>query len=547
MPPLDFEPTVPQFLRHVTERFGERRLISLGERRLCYADAEAESARLARGLLARGVGKGTRVGLLFGNGPDWVIGWLAAARIGALVVPINTFYQARELGWTLRHADVHTLLTTASLLSHDYQERLEQCAPSLRSQKASQRILVCSEIPCLRQVFVFGGDPRAWAGSADELREAGEAQPGIDAALLREVEAAVHPADPLVVIYSSGSTAEPKGAVHTHGVVLRHAHGLNQYRDASPDDRIWSPMPFFWVGGLVVSLLRNMVVGASLLCQEAFEPGETLAMLERERATSALSWPQYTQAMRDHPDFARRDLSSLSGGFPEQQALAENPPDMQRRSNSLGMTETCGPHTYDRMDVELPESLRGTFGRAVEGVEHRVIDPETGETLAPGEHGEICVRGRNVMQGLYKCEREDVFDADGFYHTGDAGHFDADGFLFFKARLGEMIKTGGANVTPREVEVVVEAQPEVQSCFVVGVPHPHRGQNVAAAIVLNEGAALTPDELRARLRDELSAYKLPRHVFFCTRDELPFTDSGKIQKATLARILGERVGAEGAS
>ncbi|MEE2664915.1 MAG: AMP-binding protein [Myxococcota bacterium] len=541
MPPLDFEPTVPQFLRHVTERFGERRLISLGERRLGYAEAEAESARLACGLLARGVGKGTRVGVLFGNGPDWVISWLAAARIGALVVPINTFYQARELGWTLRHADIHTLLTTARLLSHDYQERLEQCAPSLRSQKASRQILACPELPCLRQVFVFGGDPRAWASSVDALREAGDAQPGIDAALLREVEAAVCPADALVVIYSSGSTAEPKGAVHTHGVMLRQAHGLNRYRDATPDDRIWSPMPFFWVGGLVVSLLQNMNVGASLLCQDAFEPGETLAMLERERATSALGWPQYMQAMRDHPDFARRDLSSLNSSFPEQLAQGESPPDMQLRSNSLGMTETCGPHTYDRMDVDLPESLRGSFGRAVEGVEHKVIDPETGEILAPGEHGEICVRGRNLMQGLYKREREDVFDADGFYHTGDAGHFDAEGYLFFKARLGEMIKTGGANVTPREVEVVVEEQPEVQSCFVVGVPHPHRGQNVAAAIVLNEGAALSPDELRLRLRNELSAYKLPRHVFFCTRDELPFTDSGKIQKAELARILGERV------
>lgn len=542
MPPLDFEPTVPQFLRHVTERFGERRLISLGERRLGYAEAEAESARLACGLLARGVGKGTRVGVLFGNGPDWLISWLAAARIGALVVPINTFYQARELGWTLRHADIHTLLTTARLLSHDYQERLEQCAPSLRSQKANREILACPELPCLRQVFVFGGDPRAWAGSADALREAGDAQPGIDAALLREVEAAVCPADALVVIYSSGSTAEPKGAVHTHGVMLRQAHGLNRYRDATPDDRIWSPMPFFWVGGLVVSLLQNMNVGASLLCQDAFEPGETLAMLERERATSALGWPQYMQAMRDHPDFARRDLSSLNSSFPEQLAQGESPPDMQLRSNSLGMTETCGPHTYDRMDVDLPESLRGSFGRAVEGVEHKVIDPETGEILASGEHGEICVRGRNLMQGLYKREREDVFDADGFYHTGDAGHLDAEGYLFFKARLGEMIKTGGANVTPREVEVVVEEQPEVQSCFVVGVPHPHRGQNVAAAVVLNEGAALSADELRLRLRNELSAYKLPRHVFFCTRDELPFTDSGKIQKAELVRILGERVG-----
>ena len=171
---LDFDPTVPQFLSHVTRRFGERRLLVLDEGSLSYAEAESESARLARGLLARGVGKGTRVGLLFPNGPDWLIGWLAAARIGALVVPINTFYKAQELGWTLRHADVHTLLTTSNLLSNDYQERLEQCAPGLRRHKAGSGILACPELPYLRQIFVFGGDPRAWAGSAGDLRVKGK-------------------------------------------------------------------------------------------------------------------------------------------------------------------------------------------------------------------------------------------------------------------------------------------------------------------------------------------------------------------------------------
>ena len=180
MPYLESDPTVPQFLQHVTQQFGERRLISLGERRIGYAEAAAESAQLARGLLARGVGKGTRVGLLFPNGPDWVISWLAAARIGALVVPLNTFYKARELGWTLRHADVHTLLTTAKLRSHDYQERLEQCAPSLRQQKAGSQLLICPELPCLRQTFVFGGEPRAWAGTADALREIHESRTEAD-------------------------------------------------------------------------------------------------------------------------------------------------------------------------------------------------------------------------------------------------------------------------------------------------------------------------------------------------------------------------------
>ena len=539
MPFPDYEPTVPIFLEHCVSRYGERPLILLGDRRISYAEAEAESAKLARGLLARGIGKGSRVGILFPNGPEWAITWLAAARIGALTVPINTFSKTRELGWMLRHTDVDTLLTTPSLLNHEYQARLEEFAPSLLDQKpGAEGALFCPELPYLRQVFVFGGEPRPWAQRADDLAPTA----AIDEAFLREVEACISPADSVIVIYSSGSTAEPKGAVHTHGTLIRQSFNLTSYRDLHPRGVLWTPMPFFWTGGVVIGLCQSMHEGYLILCQEAFEPGATLEILERERATSVMGWPQYTQAMRDHPDFHSRDLSSIESGsmldmLPEEQ----RPRDPQLRSNSLGMTETCGPHTFDRMDVDLPERLRGSFGRALEGVSHKVVDPETGERLPTGEHGEICVRGYNRMQRLYKLEREDVFDAEGFYHTGDGGYFDEEGHLFFKARLGEMIKTGGANVTPSEVEVAMELMDEVQSAFVVGIPHPVRGQNVAAAVVLNEGVNLAADELRKRLREELSAYKVPRHFFFFERADLPFTDSGKMPKKILTAMLTERV------
>ena len=211
------------------------------------------------------------------------------------------------------------------------------------------------------------------------------------------------------------------------------------------------------------------------------------------------------------------------------------------RSNALGMTETCGPHTIDRMDVDRPEALRSSFGRSVPGTEHKIVNPDDGRTLSPGELGDVCVRGYSVMQGLYKVEREDAFDRDGFYHTGDAGYFDTDGVFFFKARIGDMIKTAGANVTPREVEIVLESQREVRSAFVVGVPDPVRGQNVAAAVILKAGSPLRWEELRGRLRAELSAYKVPRHCFFYGDGELPFTDSGKIDKRKLAVLLAERI------
>jgi acyl-CoA synthetase (AMP-forming)/AMP-acid ligase II len=285
-----------------------------------------------------------------------------------------------------------------------------------------------------------------------------------------------------------------------------------------------------------------MHAGACLLCEEAFEPGETLRMLERERATIVAGWPHYAKAMIDHPSFRERDLSSVRAGnlyaiLPQ----GVRPRDPELRSNSLGMTETAGPHTIDRMDVDLPERLRGSFGRAVPGMEHKVVDPETGEALPPGVPGEICVRGHSLMQGLHKLEREETFDRDGYYHTGDGGTFDAEGVLFFQARLGDLIKTAGANVAPREVEVLIEAMPEVQSAFVVGLPDPARGQDVAAAVVLDSGRALAPEALRERLRKELAAYKIPRHVFFAEKGELPFTDSGKIDKRRLAELLVARL------
>ena len=541
----DSECTAGGLIRSKAASDPERVFIVKDAVQLSYGEADRRSRKLARGLLAAGVGKGTRVGILLPNGPDWVLAWLAAARIGALVVPLNTFYQARELGFVLRHADVHTLLTAARFLSNDYLERLEKFAPELAGHGPAP--LHVPSLPYLREVRVWESDgrERAWtSGGASTLKALADATPAIDDAFLAEVEREVRPADPMVVVYSSGSTAEPKGAIHTHGTVLRHAHNLNGFRDLIASDRIYSPMPFFWVGGFSFTLVSAMHVGARLYCQDVFEPGKTLDLIERERITMVAGWPHFGKAMSEHPSFAKRDLSSIRAGnlydlLPE----GARPSDPELRSNSLGMTETCGPHTFERMDSDLPEKLRGSFGRSVPGLAHKVVEPESGRTLGPDEFGEICARGYAVMQGLYKVEREDAFDADGYYHTGDAGYFSAEGHLFFKGRLGEMIKTGGANVAPRELELVMATLPEVLAGHAVGIPHPERGENVAVAVVLREGAKLDAAALHARLKDQLSAYKLPRHTFFVTSAEIPMTDSGKLDRRKLQGALAKRVAA----
>jgi acyl-CoA synthetase (AMP-forming)/AMP-acid ligase II len=538
MPFPEFEPTVPTLLRMVAQRFAARQLIVHGGRRLTYAEVEQRSALLARGLLTRGVGKGTRVGLLLPNGPDWIIAFLAATRIGAIAVPINTFFKPRELGWVLRHADVHLLLAIDRFLKQDFVARIEAAVPDLDRERGERLFL--ESHPYLREIRVLGAADRPWAGEAARLFA--EAPETPSPALLRAVESEVTPADAAVVIYTSGSTAEPRGAIHTQGTLVRHAFNVNSVREIRTDDRLWSPMPFFWVGGLVVSLLGVMHVGACLLSEDAFDAEKTLDLLESERATLAGGWPHFGKAMADHPSFARRDLTALRSGNLELLSPDKRPADPTLRPNSLGMTETCGPHSWSRPG-DPPEKLRGSFGPPLDGVEHKIVDPASGRELPAGEAGELWVRGYNLMQGLYKVEREQAFARDGFFRTGDGGHIDADGYLTFTGRLGEMIKTGGANVAPSEVERVLMGFAEIQSAFVVGLPDEARGEIVAAAIVLHPGHALGADEVRARLRDELAAYKLPRQVLFATAEELPFTDSGKIDKRRLRELLVARFAA----
>ncbi|HET8621589.1 MAG TPA: class I adenylate-forming enzyme family protein [Acidimicrobiales bacterium] len=535
-----FTPTSGELIRRCAERWGDAPFVVLGDERLTYAQADARSAVLGKGLLVSGVGKSTPLGLLAPNGPDWVVAWLAATRIGALVALLNTYGQARELGRALRHGDVAHLLTVGSHLGHDYLGRLEAAAPGLAEQR-HERLLLPSH-PYLRSVWTWGagrsGD-RPWCGDLADLVDRGSAVPD---RILAEVEAEVRPSDPMVMVFSSGSTADPKAVVHTQGATIRHAHNLNQLRDLRPDDVIYTPMPLFWVGGLSFALVAAMHAGASIVFEERFEPGATLELLERERVTQVLGWPHMAKALADHPSRPDRDLSSIrSGAATALPAPADRDPPGPR-ATSLGMTETLGPHTFEE-DAPLPAGKVGSFGRPVPGVEHRVVDPETLDDVPAGQVGEVWVRGYPLMVGLHKRERADTFTADGWYRTGDAGHLDGDGHLFFAGRLGDVIKSAGMNVTPREVEAALEEQPEVALAIVTGIDHPDRGQDVVAAVALNPGASLDAAAARERLRTELAAYKVPRHVaVFPSQADLPLLASGKVDRRRLAQILGDRFG-----
>lgn len=536
----DYRPTAGEFIRHVADEWGDRDLAVLDDRRLTFAAAERESARMAKALLASGVKPGTHVGLLAPNGPDWIVGFLAATRIGALVPLLNTYYKPRELGWVLEHCDAQVLLTVDRHLGHDYAQRLESIAPGLADQRHGE-IRVDSH-PALRCVWMWGDAPPSWAGSIDTLLA--RADDITDEELL-EAEASVRPNDAMLVIYTSGSTAEPKGVIHSHGGVIRHPYNLLPFRDLLPGDVCYTPMPLFWVGGLTYTLISCMHAGATVVFEERFEPGATLDLIERERVTHVIGWPHMAKALTEHPSFPDRDLSSVRGGsldalLPDHLRVG----DPELRANSLGMTESLGPHSIEMIGSQLPPEKRGSFGRSVPGVQHRIVDPVTGRDQPPCEMGEIWIKGYSLMLGHLKKSRSEVFTKDGWLRTGDAGYLDHDGHLYFKGRMGDQIKSSGMNITPREVELVIEEQPEVMHAFVMGVPHPERGEDVAAAIVFRPGRHAEPDEIRSRLRAEVSSYKVPRHIAtFASPDELPWLDSGKIDRRALQRSLVDRFGA----
>jgi acyl-CoA synthetase (AMP-forming)/AMP-acid ligase II len=499
------------------------------DERLSFAEADAQSRALADALLAGGVGKGTRVGILFPNCAQWIVSWLAAARIGALTVPLSTFAPGAELARLLRHTDTQVVLMGRSIAGRDLVDRMSDALPDLSTGDAA---ITLPEVPYLRRVHVFPDCDRPWTtpwpGASGSI-----------VSLTGSAETEVRPADDLVLVTTSGTTALPKSVAHTHGSLVRHAYILAHHRGVTAADRIYSPMPFFWVGGLTMVVLQALSTGAAVLAQDVFEPGSTLALLERERATYVSCWAQASQAMADHPDFAKRDLSSVRGGTMLQALPPERrPSEPELTPNLLGMTETGGPHTMVEVpDTPLPTERRGSFGIPLPGVvQHRIVD-ENGIKAAPGQHGEIQVRGQILMNGIYKQERHEVFGPDGWYSTGDRGWFDDAGHLHFTGRANALIKTAGSNVSPAEVESVLDAMPGVLHSFVVALPHPVRGEVVAAAVVPSHGAQLSAEALVAYARRNLSSFKVPTMIEVLTESEVPMLPTGKVDRQGLVRLL----------
>jgi acyl-CoA synthetase (AMP-forming)/AMP-acid ligase II len=524
--------TVPALLRARVASRAEAVLLACDDDVLTYAEAGRRSAALARGLLAAGAGKGTHVGILHPNGSAFVVAWLAAARIGAVGVPLSTFSKPAELRVLLRNADVAILLAASSYRAHDYAAALREAIPELAL--GAPPPLFAGSMPVLRRIAF---EPPAKADSGWSLRALEASGSGVAADVLAAAEAAVDAGDRLTIVHTSGSTAEPKGVIHTHGALIRHLDNLNQLRRYGADEVLFSNSPFFWIGGLAYSLLGTLVAGAKLVCSNAPHAAGVLDLLERERPTLVNGFAQSVAHLPLDPTFAKRDLTSIRRGnlypiLPDDVRPAS--PDL--RHGMLGMTETGSVCLASEDESDQPEHRRGSFGRPVPGFEARVVDPDTGAVCGAHAPGELHLRGPFLMEGYHGRERHEVFDPDGWYRTGDLFVVDDEGFFYFQGRRGEMIKTSGANVSPREVEAAIHALTGL-AAHVIGVRDEARGQLVAAALRVPAGRTLDIEALREQLAERLSSYKVPRRFLLLRDDEVPMLASGKLDRSALEALF----------
>ncbi|MDT5010480.1 MAG: hypothetical protein QOH57_2097 [Mycobacterium sp.] len=507
----ELPPTIPVLLARCVREFGDATYVVSPDDRLTYREADSRAADIACWLLHQGVGKGSRVGLFFTNGVDWILWWLAVSRIGALAVPLSTLYRPAELAKVVRLADVGILVAPARFLGVDVAERFEAAWPQLSVQLAGR--LALRDAPYLRNIVLVADTDRNWATTFG----ASDATP---AELLPAVESEVAAADLAIMVHTSGSTADPKGVLHTHGTLVRQtstwASAVSAISHAEPPLTILCAMPFFWVGG-VLAAMGALHEPVTLLVMPRLDAGAALDLVEQERASGIVGWPAFTQKLRAHPSFADRDLTSAP-------MLRDGPLD-------IAMTDVPDGFPVHRTMTETA----GGFGFT----ELKIVDDD-GRPVADGDVGELLIRGIGVMAGYNKRERWETFDDDGWYHTGDRVYRrDAeprDPRLFYVGRTTELIKSAGANVSPVEVEGVIVDCPEVAQCVVIGIDHHERGEEVCAVVVPATGD-FDVETAVAYTRDQLSAYKVPTRWVITVGDQIPTLPSGKFDRRALRELI----------
>jgi acyl-CoA synthetase (AMP-forming)/AMP-acid ligase II len=537
MEPTEPPSTVPQLLAKLVATRGSHEAIMTNRETVTYAELDRRSAKLARALLAAGAGKGTRLALLAPDSVFWMVTFLAGLRIGAMVTTVSTLSTPPEVAHILRNSDAQILIAARRFMRHDYAQTLITALPGLADAAENLQIAAA---PFLRSVWFDDAAGLLWARPVDELVARADAPGAPDAALLAAIEQQVVPSDEGVVVYTSGSTAMPKAVVHTHWNMTRHPPELSRVFTLVPEDRMMPLLPAFWLAGMAMGMMI-LCTGATLVFPDSPEMDDVLDAITQFKVNRINYFGDKAAKLKEAGTARGIDVGAmLMPGPMKDKDGVPIPPQLQ--ALTFGMTETFSCHSAEPLNVRMPDEKAGAAGRGLNGYERRVVNPETGEIVAPGELGEMQVRGGALMKGFYKVDRNKVFTKDGFYPTGDLARLDADGYSYFVGRRGDMIKTKGANVSRLEVEAAMRALPEVDLPLVVGLPDAEIGQMVAAAVVPKPGTAPKEEALREALRATLSSFKVPRRICFISHDDVPRTATGKLKLHELAAVVASRIG-----
>lgn len=531
--------TVGGLLDQIADKYPENDALVYAERGLRYSYREFNEVcrRVAKGLLRLGVKKGDHLSIWACNVPEWVILQFATAKIGAVLVTVNTSYRSAELEYILKQSDSSTIFLVRSFKDTDYVETLCEVAPELKG--AAPGNLSSARLPSLRNVVFIGDETPAGMLNFSRIMELGSEVPDSG---LAAVEATLDCREVINMQYTSGTTGFPKGVMLTHFNVVNNGFNIGECMRFTEKDRLCIPVPFFHCFGCVLGVLACVTHGATMVPVEIFDPLKVLRTIEAERCTAVHGVPTMFIAELEHPEFARFDLTTLRTGI---MAGSPCPIEVMKRvirdmhaseiTIAYGQTEASPVITQTR--TEDPIELRvATVGRALPDVEVKIVDIKTGATLPPGKQGELCTRGYLVMKGYYKMAEETAraIDAEGWLHTGDLAVMDESGYCRITGRIKNMIIRGGENIYPREIEEFLYAHPKISDVQVYGVPDPKYGEQVMAAIVLKKGVTMSEEEVRGFCKGKIANYKVPRYVKFV--DSYPMTASGKIQKFKLQEM-----------
>ena len=530
------EDTLGDFLEKQVEKYPERDFMIYPDRnlRFTYKDFDERVNMLAKGLLTLGIGKGDHVGIWAKNVPDWLTFMFATAKIGAVLVTVNTAYKGHELEYVLKQSDMKTIAIIDGYQDVDYIDIIYELVPELKTQERGS--LKSEEFPFLEHVIYVGQEKHRGMYNTNELMLLGKHTDDED---LLTVKKTLSNRDVVNMQYTSGTTGFPKGVMLTHRNILNNGYYIGERQKFTEEDRLCITVPLFHCFGIVLAVMAIITHRATMVMIELFDPLMVLGAVQKEKCTALYGVPTMFIAEFSHPMFDIFDLSSLRTGIMAGspcpiEAMKKVVKDMHMTeiTSVYGLTEGSPGFTQTSVDDPLEKRVE-TVGKPLPNCEVKIVDPETGETLGTNQTGEICCKGYNVMKGYYKMpeKTKEVIDGDGWLHSGDLATCDEEGYYSIVGRIKDMIIRGGENIYPREIEEFIHTIDSIMDVQVVGIPDEKYGEIIGAFIIKEEGSQLTSEDIRDYASNKIARYKVPKHIFFV--QEFPLTASGKIMKFKL--------------